>query len=776
MFNITGFSWNKLAIILAVQLVASSLGVFAVLSWIEGAFAGYSTALCILTVNCLTSLWLMFAVRSRVRKHSEILTHIFDSIPDVVITKDYDGKFVYCNQTVATLYGTSSADMIGKDDFHFTGNREQADFFLENVQGVMNRNQIEQVYEESTDTETGDLRHFQSIKIPFRDVKGNRKIFVLAKDITDITKLKVEADRDKKRLQQVMDVSQEGLWEWNAKTNEVLHNSQWEHITGVRHSDNSYQEFESCILPEDKQKVRDALMLLVERNKPYSIEFRMQRPDGKVIWVWDRGKVAEFDKDGNPLWLVGIAQDITEEKHNQEKITHLAYYDQLTGLANRTNLEEEVHFAIAESRKNNAYNALLFLDLDRFKLLNDSYGHDMGDRLLQEVAKRLRTCVGTGDTLARFGGDEFVVLLAGLDANNEGEAALKAEDIAQAILNSFEHSFSLGDYEYFCSTSIGVSIFSTDDMTLDELLKQADMAMYDAKGAGRNAIRFFDPEMQTAAHSRIILEADLKRDLNAQKLEIHYQPQIASSGKIVGVEALLRWPHDELGMVPPSEFIPIAENSGLILSLGDWVLKTACQQLAEWANDPVMSDIHLSINVSPVQLHGKYFVNSVINALNESGAPAHKLKIEITESMLVRNMDECICKMQCLKKHGVLFSLDDFGTGYSCLSYLKKMPLDQLKIDQSFVRDILVDPNDAAIAEMIVGLGDTLNLSVVAEGVEEEEQRIRLQQLGCHAYQGYLFARPMPVKDFVHFTRCFNRKPIKPLDLNLPSADILQVS
>ena len=776
MFNITGVSGNKLAIIMVVHLVASSLGILAVLSWLEGAFAGYSAALCILAVNCLGSLSLLFIVRSRVRKHTQILTHIFDAIPDVVITKDYDGKFVYCNQTVATLYGTSSAGMVGKDDFHFTGNREQADFFLENVQKVMDREQVEQVFEEATDTETGDLRHFQSIKIPFRDVKGNRKIFVLAKDITDIIKLKVEADRDKRRLQQVLNVSQEGLWEWNAQTNEVLHNNQWEHITGVRRSDNSYMEFESCILAEDKQKVRDALQLLMERNMPYSIEFRMQRPDGKVIWVWDRGKVAEYDKDGHPLWLVGIVQDITEEKHNQEKITHLAYFDQLTGLANRTNLEEEVHFAIEQSREKNAYNALLFLDLDRFKLLNDSYGHDMGDRLLQEVAKRLKSCVGAGDTLARFGGDEFVVLLAGLDASNEGEAAIKAEEIAQEILNSFEHSFLLGDYEYSCSTSIGISIFSTDDMTLDELLKQADMAMYDAKGAGRNAIRFFNPEMQSLAHSRIKMEADLKRDLNAQKLDIYYQPQIASSGKIVGVEALLRWPHDELGMVSPSEFIPIAENSGLILSLGDWVLKTACLQLAEWANDPVMSDIHLSINVSPVQLHSNNFVNSVINALNESGAPAHKLKIEITESMLVRNMDESIRKMLCLKKHGVLFSLDDFGTGYSCLSYLKKMPLDQLKIDQSFVRDILVDPNDAAIAEMIVGLGETLSLSVVAEGVEEEEQRLRLQQLGCHVFQGYLFAHPMPVKDFVRFARCFRCKSVQQLDLDLAPANILRVS
>ncbi|WP_114008725.1 sensor domain-containing protein [Cohaesibacter intestini] len=757
MFNITGLSWKRLAGMVMLHVLLNSLGILVALSLIEGAIAGPLAVAVVFAINGISAFTLMSVIKRRYRKHNAILTRIFDAMPDVVLAKDYDGNFVFCNETVASLYGAKPEDMVGKDDFHFTGNREQADFFLENVQAVMNRNQIEQVYEDSTDTETGEARHFQSLKIPFRDINGDPKIFVLAKDITDITKLKVEADRNKKRLQQVLDVSQEGLWEWNAKTNQVLHNHQWELITGVQGSDCSFAEFESCILVEDRSKVRQALQMLVERNLPYSIEFRMKRPDGKIIWVWDRGKVAEFDEAGQPLWLVGIVQDITEEKLNQEKITHLAYYDQLTGLANRTHLEEEVKVAIEDSRRRDAYNALLFMDLDRFKLLNDSHGHDMGDRLLQEVAKRLTNCVGAGDTIARFGGDEFVVLLTGIDATSEGEAALLAEGTAQAILNSFEMPFQLGEVEYSCSSSVGIAIFSTDDMSLDELLKQADMAMYDAKGAGRNAIRFFDPEMQTAAYSRAVLEADLKRDLNAGKLELYYQPQINSGGQIVGVEALLRWPHDDLGMVPPAEFIPIAESSGLILSLGDWILKTACLQLSEWAKDPILSKLVLSINVSPVQLHAKGFVRSVISALEESGAPADKLKIEITESMLVRNMDECICKMLNLKKYGVLFSLDDFGTGYSSLFYLKEMPLDQLKIDQSFVRDILIDPNDAAIAEMIVALGKTLGLSVIAEGVETEAQRVRLQQLGCHAYQGYLFARPMPLKDFALFTRSFNR-------------------
>ena len=763
MFDITGFSWKRLIILSGLTLLVSSLSVFiahSLFSLESGSFTSLLTTLAI--DGSFVAAFLLLADREYLR-HANILKVVLNKISDVVIVKDKEGNFVFCNDQVAQLYGSHPEDMVGKNDFHFTGNKEQSDFFRESLEIVLRSGKTQEVYETSTQPKTGEIRHFHSLKVPFKDIHNQDQVFIVAKDITNLIELKEEAYKNKRRLEQVLEVSQEGLWEWNAKTDQVLHNRRWELITGVKRSENSFKEFDSCIVAEDRDRVHQALEMLIKHNQPYSIEFRMKRPsDGAVIWVWDRGKVAEYDDKGNPLWLVGIILDITEEKHNQQKVANLAYYDQLTGLANRTHLEEVVEQAIKESKKQDVYNALLFLDLDRFKLLNDSYGHHMGDRLLQSVAERLSHSVAATDTIARFGGDEFVILLTGLKAQCETEAALMAENVANTILRSFQEPFLLGAYEHTCSTSIGISIFSSDSKSLDELLKQADMAMYDAKNAGRNAARFFDPDMQIAAHNRAILEADLRRDVVAEKLDLHYQPQISSEGKITGVEALLRWPHDDRGMISPAEFIPIAESSNLILSIGDWVFMTACKQLAQWADDPILSELVLSVNVSPAQLHSSDFIQSVEQALDLTGAPASKLKLEITESMLVRNMDASIQKMSDLRDRGVSFSLDDFGTGYSSLSYLKQLPLDQLKIDKSFVRDILDNSNDAAIAEMIVALGRTLGLSVIAEGVETEQQRVKLEKLGCHSYQGYLFARPMPLKDLVDFTLAFSGTMLQP--------------
>ena len=758
MFSVTGFSQAKFRYLAIAQVFLCALVIIGSHLLLRIEAGGLYSNLIILSCLAVSAIGGLYYLKREFGKHTSLLRNIINSLTDVVIVKDYEGKYVYCNEAVSSLYQTTPEDMIGKDDFDYTRNREQADFFFENVRSVMDRFETEEVYESTTNTKTGEIRHFQSMKVPFRDAQDQLKALIVAKDITDITNLKEEVDRNRKRLEQVLEVSQEGLWEWNTQTNAVLHNHQWELITGVKRSENTFKEFEECILDEDKPKVHEALGLLLEKNEPYSIEFRMKRPDGKVIWVWDRGKVAEFDEDGNPVWLVGIVQDITAEKHNQEKIVNLAYFDQLTGLVNRAQLEQELQKTAdlgAQQEGRTAFSALLFLDLDRFKLLNDSHGHHMGDMLLQAVAKRLSNCVGASDIIARFGGDEFVIFLSDLDESDEQAAALKAEMVAQRVLRSFDQPFQLGDYEHPCSASIGISVFAPGKLGFDELLKQADMAMYDAKGDGRNGICFFDPDMQTAARDRVVLEADLRRDVAAKKLDLHFQPQINSQGRLTGAEVLLRWPHEDRGMVPPSDFIPIAESAGLILPIGDWIFKTACQYLANWAQDPAMSDLVLSVNVSPVQLHNKGFVESVLSAIEATGAPANQLKLEITESMLVRNMDEAIEKMTHLRQHGVRFSLDDFGTGYSCLSYLKLLPLDQLKIDQSFVRDIQDDPNDAAIAEMIVALGKTLGLSVIAEGVETEEQRMLLEELGCHSFQGYLFARPMPMKDFDLFTRSF---------------------
>lgn len=462
------------------------------------------------------------------------------------------------------------------------------------------------------------------------------------------------------------------------------------------------------------------------------------------------------NETGEVTNYIGSYYDISKLKHAEQKIQELAFFDQLTGLPNRVLLIDRVRQALNANIRNKSYGALLFIDLDNFKTLNDSLGHHVGDMLLKNAAQRIFHCVRADDTVARFGGDEFVVLLANLGTPKARAAALEAEAIGEKILAAFTEVFQLETYEYPCTPSVGVTLFSPEDRNVDELLKRADLAMYDAKTAGRNGLRFFDPAMQTMITARATLETDLREDIKNERLLLHYQPQVDHEGKLLGAEALARWPHAQKGMISPSEFIPVAESTGLILPLGALMLKIACHQLARWSADPATERLTIAINVSALQMRQKNFVEEVRVILGKTGANPHRLKIELTESILVSNVDDVIAKMDKLKAIGIGFSLDDFGTGYSSLSYLKRLPLDQLKIDRSFVKDVLVDSNDAAIAQMIIALSKSLGLSVIAEGVETEEQYAFLAQHGQLSYQGYLFGRPLPSEDFERLARAFS--------------------
>ena len=459
---------------------------------------------------------------------------------------------------------------------------------------------------------------------------------------------------------------------------------------------------------------------------------------------------------GEATNYIGSYYDISKLKHAEEKIRELAFFDQLTGLPNRVLLIDRVRQALNANIRNKSFGALLFIDLDNFKTLNDSLGHDVGDLLLKNAAQRISHCVRAEDTVARFGGDEFVVLLANLGTQKAKAAALQAEAIGEKILAAFTEVFQLDTYEYPCTPSVGVTLFSPEDRNVDELLKRADLAMYDAKTAGRNGLRFFDPAMQTMISARAALETDLREDLKKERLLLHYQPQVDHEGRLLGAEALARWPHAQKGMVSPTEFIPMAESTGLILPLGALMLKIACRQLACWSADLATEHLTIAINVSALQMRQKNFVEQVRAIIEQTGANPRRLKIELTESTLVSNVDDVIAKMEKLKTIGIGFSLDDFGTGYSSLSYLKRLPLDQLKIDRSFVKDVLVDPNDAAIAQMIIALSKSLGLSVIAEGVETEEQYAFLARHGQLNYQGYLFGRPLPPEDFERLARAFS--------------------
>lgn len=436
-------------------------------------------------------------------------------------------------------------------------------------------------------------------------------------------------------------------------------------------------------------------------------------------------------------------RDITQQRHDEEEIRRLAFYDPLTNLPNRRLLMDRVRQAMINSARHGRHGALMFLDLDHFKLLNDTLGHDVGDELLQQVATRLRMCIRESDSVARLGGDEFVVLLEDLSPN-PNDAASHAELVAHKILDLLAQPYRMRGHLHNSTPSIGIVVFFEDHETIDELLKKADVAMYQAKSAGRNTARFFDPVMQAAAATHAAMAQEIKVGIERNEFVLHYQVQIDARGHCTGAEALVRWNHRVRGLVSPAHFISLAEETGMILPLGYWVLDSACQQLAAWSRNHATAHWTLAVNVSAAQLAQPGFVESVKKALLHSQAPATQLKLELTESMLANDVEGIITKMMDIKALGVNFSLDDFGTGYSSLSYLKRLPLSQLKIDKSFVRDVLTDPSDAVIARTVVALGHSLGLTVIAEGVETPEQRDALAAMQCDAFQGYFFGRPVP--------------------------------
>jgi diguanylate cyclase (GGDEF)-like protein/PAS domain S-box-containing protein len=467
--------------------------------------------------------------------------------------------------------------------------------------------------------------------------------------------------------------------------------------------------------------------------------------DGTAVPVeyWSH-PITENDK---VIGAVATFLDISERKEKEQRIHQLAFYDALTKLPNRRLLMERALQALAVSARSGRYGALMLLDLDNFKKLNDTKGHDIGDLLLCEVAKRLNKEMREGDTVARLGGDEFVVVLEGLGSVLD-EAANQAETVAEKIRNALSEPYQLNENRHQTSPSIGVVMFRGHQENIESLFKYADISMYQAKQAGRNTIRFYDPDMQAAIDLRIELENEIEQALHLQQFCLYYQIQVDNLRRPLGAEVLMRWEHPLRGLVTPAEFIPLAEETGLIVPMGLWALSTACHQLKVWQLDSLTCDLTLAVNVSAKQFRKTDFVDQVRRLLLESGAKPSRLKLELTESTVLENVEDTINKMRELKLLGISFSMDDFGTGYSSLQYLKRLPLDQIKIDQSFVRDITTDINDAAIVQTIIAMTEAMGLNVIAEGVETEAQQEFLNLRGCHAFQGYLFGKPMPLNKF----------------------------
>ena len=484
----------------------------------------------------------------------------------------------------------------------------------------------------------------------------------------------------------------------------------------------------------------------VAKGDSWHNEICNRTKNGQLYWM-DTTVVPFMNSNGKPESYISICTDITQRKAMDEKNHQLAYYDPLTSLPNRRFFMDKLSKAVVAGKLRARKSALLFLDLDYFKTLNDTQGHQIGDMLLQQVASRLRKAVRESDTVARIGGDEFVVLLEELD-ENIAVAEEQTQAVGDKLLRILNQPYLLNGTEYLSTLSIGAAMLDSHTRTEEDLLKQADIAMYQSKKSGRNTIRFFDPEMQDTINTRVALERDLRKAINDKQFHLHYQVQVDSEGVPVGAEALIRWKHPVRGMISPAQFIPLAEETGLILPIGAWVLDTACAQLADWQNNPITRHFELAVNVSAKQFNQPNFVDQVREIIARHDINPSMLKIELTESMLVDNINDIITKMNQLNSMKVRFSLDDFGTGYSSLQYLKKLPLSQLKIDQSFVRDITSDSSGATIILTIIAMARALNLEIIAEGVETDTQLAFLHNYGCHHYQGYYFSKPLPIEEF----------------------------
>lgn len=545
------------------------------------------------------------------------------------------------------------------------------------------------------------------------------------------------------KLRTLFELSPLGIALTDREGRHVEFNAAYLRISGYAEEELRTLDSRSLTTPEFvEEEARHYELLAREgRNGPYEKAIRCR--DGSQMPV--RANAIQVRGGAGRQYVWTIIEDISEQKLKDKLIWTQANYDALTGLPNRHLLVDLMQMSLASSQRNGLHGAMLLLDLDHFKTLNDTLGHGQGDKLLMEVANRLRSLVRDQDTIARLGGDEFVVLLEGL-SQEATEAAVQAEVVAENIRAGLGRPFVLDHTEHHISSSIGIVLFLGRRRPLEDLLSYADAAMYQAKRDGRNTIRFHDPMMQAVLEKRGALEQSIRLALSRNEFRLHYQLQVDQNGKGLGVEALIRWQHPEQGTVSPADFIPVAEETGLIVPIGKWVMETACRQIKDWRDNPDMAGLTVAVNVSARQFQDPDFVAHVRDLVELNAIPSGHLKLELTESMVLHQVEESIRKMEALRKLGVRFSLDDFGTCYSSLAYLKRLPLDQIKIDRSFVLDITHDPNDAVIVKAILSLAGSLGLDAIAEGVETGEQRNFLELHGCLAYQGFLYSRPVPAE------------------------------
>lgn len=566
------------------------------------------------------------------------------------------------------------------------------------------------------------------------------KTLALAKEIG------ISVNQELALRQQALNLISQGVVITNANRRIIYINGAFEHITG-------YAESElmggSCAIlqgPGTNSETVNELRSALNAGLSWHGEILNYRKNGTPFWN-ELAITPVRDGEGSVTQFVGIQYDISERKTSADKIEHLAFYDHLTDLPNRRLLMDRLNHAFASSQRSNREGAVLFIDLDNFKDVNDTLGHNIGDLLIQQIAKRLESCMRAGDTIARLGGDEFVVVLESL-CEQRIEAAKQVSAIGEKILAVLNMPYQLEINEYRGTCSIGAVLFCDHEHSANELLKRADIALFRSKNAGRNKLTFFNHEMQEAIYERVTIEKEMRIALESQQFLLYYQIQVDSKNHIYGAEALIRWQHPERGLLAPALFIPMAEEVGLMLSIDRWVLETACAQLKAWEKGALTRDLVLSVNVSAGEFHQADLVVQIQTLLKKYAINPTLLKLELTESILLKSTDDAIALMTALKNIGIRFSLDDFGTGYSSLQYLKRLPIDELKIDQLFVRDIVTDNSDKVIVSTIIVMAKSLGIRVIAEGVETEEQRQLLLNSGCTQFQGYLFGKPLPIRQF----------------------------
>ena len=671
--------------------------------------------------------------------------NLMDILPDAIFVTDYQGVLKYVNQAAVNLLGYSNEELLEQSFFELVP-EEWRDIYERNFLELIE--QKNQVSVEIRLKRKDEMRVI--LELTANSVLDDGLVYGIARDIQSRNESARKMKLMVERLSLATSAAKMGVVDFDIVESHMVFDHRGCELHGFPAQDDyliEYGNFDDTLHPEDRERVRGSIYQGILAAVDFNFEFRVILPEGQTRHIEIFFKVL-LDAQGKAERMMGLCHDITRKKLDEYEINQLAYYDPLTKLPNRRLLMDRLKHAVAMSEHAKTHGAVLFLDLDHFKSLNDTRGHDVGDLLLLEVSSRLQAALRKGDSVARQGGDEFVVVLESL-SDNPDQAIRQAELVAEKIRNLLSYPYDLNGYEYHTSSSIGISLFSGYRESVDNLLKHADSAMYQAKSAGRGVYRFFDPVVQNDLETRTLLKEDLIRAAEREgELELYYQVQMDRHNQPVGAEVLLRWNHPARGTVYPSEFIPLAEETGLIVPIGEWILKSVMQQLQAWQDHPQLSRLCLAVNVSEKQFRRADFVERISRFFDETGAKPERLKLEITESSMLQNISGIIVKMEALKKLGVRLSLDDFGTGYSSLAYLKKLPLHQLKIDQSFVRDIATDPNDATIVVTIIAMAKALGLDVLAEGVETLAQRDFLERNGCYAFQGYLFGKPMPLDQF----------------------------